>query len=166
MLRSLTGFGKSAPRGDACDTKERLKMTFHSEEGSRAFGARRSLQAVVAIFALIPVLAGLAGVLLGPGMVDSPGATSVAMDSHYRYLSGLLMGIGLCFWTTIPGIETKTARFQLLTAIVFLGGLGRLDSFITVGVPDRVMLIGLAMELIVTPLLALCQGAVARQALH
>ena len=98
-------------------------------------------------------------------MVGGPGVASLAMDSHYSYLSGLLMGIGLGFWTTVPGIETKTNRFQLLTAMVFLGGLGRLYSLITVGLPDRMMLFGLAMELIVTPLLAVWQHAVARQAL-
>jgi Domain of unknown function (DUF4345) len=97
-------------------------------------------------------------------MVGGPGVASRAMDSHYSYLSGLLMGIGLGFLTTVPGIETKTNRFQLLTAIVFLGGLGRLYSLIAVGLPDRMMLLGLAMELIVTPLLALWQNAVARQA--
>jgi hypothetical protein len=112
----------------------------------------------------VPVVAGLAGVLLGPGMVHEPGAASVAMDSHFRYLSGLLLGIGLGFWSTIPAIEAKTARFRLLTAIVFLGGLGRLYALFAVGVPDRAMLFGLTMELIVTPLLALWQTAVARRA--
>jgi Domain of unknown function (DUF4345) len=141
-------------------------MSFPSEAEGRTFRARRSLQAVVAIFAVIPVLAGLAGVLLGPGMVDGPGVESVAIDSHYGYLSGLLLGIGLGFWTTVPGIETKTKRFQLLTAIVFLGGLGRLYSLVMVGVPDRMMLFGLAMELIVTPLLALWQNSIARRALR
>ena len=47
-------------------------------------------------------------------MVDGPGVASMAMNSHYNYLSGLLMGIGLGFWTTVPGIEGKTTRFQLL----------------------------------------------------
>jgi Domain of unknown function (DUF4345) len=47
---------------------------------------------------------------------------------------------------------------------VFLGGLGRLYALFAVGVPDRAMLFGLTMELIVTPLLALWQTAVARRA--
>jgi hypothetical protein len=71
---------------------------------------------------------------------------------------------GSAFWSTIPAIEAKTVRFRLLTAIVFLGGLGRLYALFAVGVPDRAMLFGLTMELIVTPLLALWQTAVARRA--
>jgi Domain of unknown function (DUF4345) len=141
-------------------------MSFPFEAEGRTFRGRRSLQALVTIFGMIPVLAGLGGVLLGPKMVDGPGVESVAIDSHYRYLSGLLLGIGLGFWTTVPGIETKTKRFQLLTAIVFLGGLGRLYSLVMVGVPDKMMLFGLAMELIVTPLLALWQKSIARRALR
>ncbi len=97
-------------------------------------------------------------------MVDGSAAASVSIDSHFRYLSGLLLGIGLGFWSTIPAIEAKTARFRLLTTIVFLAGLGRLYSLFAVGAPDRAMLFGLAMEVIVTPLLALWQTAVARQA--
>jgi hypothetical protein len=118
---------------------------------------RRSLQAAVAIFSWVPILAGLAGILLGPGMVEAPGIASMSMDSHFRYLSGLLMGIGFGFLSCISRIESKTARFQLLTGIVILGGLGRLYSLIMDGVPDRWALFGLGMELIVTPLLALGQ---------
>jgi hypothetical protein len=140
-----------------------MKMIFNSTKKRHVATARRALQIVVAFFALVPILAGLAGIFHGPEMVNGISITNASMDSHYRYLSGLLMGVGLGFWTTIPNIEEKTMRFRLLTAIVFLGGLGRLYSLVTIGAPDRVMLFGLAMELAVTPLLALWQGAVARQ---
>ncbi len=95
--------------------------------------------------------------LLGPGMVDAISAVSMPMDSHYRYLSGLLLGIGLGFWITIPNIELESRRFRMLAAIVVLGGIGRLWSLLAVGVPDRPMLFGLIMELAVTPLLAFWQ---------
>ncbi len=79
------------------------------------------------------------------------------LDSHFRYLSGLLLGIGLAFWTTIPALESKGGRFRLLCLIVFIGGLGRLCSLIALGPPGRSMLFGLAMELVVTPLFAWLQ---------
>ncbi len=123
---------------------------------------RRSLQIAVSLGALVPLLAGAAGVILGPGMLANESISTIAMDSHYRYLSGLLLGIGIGFWTTIPNIETKTARFQLLGAIVFLGGLGRLYSLLTVGMPDHMMLFGLTMELIITPLFVMWQAKVAK----
>jgi hypothetical protein len=126
---------------------------------------RRLLQVAVAIFSWVPILAGLAGVLLGPAMVEGFRIADLSMDSHYRYLSGLLMGIGLGFLSCVSRIESKTTRFQLLAAIVILGGLGRLYSLVVGGIPDGWMLFGLGMELIVTPLLALGQWHIKRHAL-
>ena len=127
--------------------------------------AKPLLQLAVLIGGCVPVLAGLTGVLLGPAMVADAGMiTSIPADSHFRYLSGLLLGIGLGFWSTIPHIELRGARFQLLTAIVFIGGLSRFWSLIEVGLPDLPMRFGLVMELIVTPLLAYGQYRLARRA--
>jgi uncharacterized membrane protein YfcA len=123
---------------------------------------RRLLQVAVALGSLVPISAGTAGVILGPAMVDAGGVPPGA-DSHYRYLSGLLLGIGLAFAATIPAIEHRAARFRLLTAIVVVGGLGRLVSLLARGVPDKPMLAALAMELLVTPALALWQSRVARR---
>jgi hypothetical protein len=123
---------------------------------------RRFLQFVVAVACLVPVGAGAAGVVLGPAMVDA-GVVPVGADSHYRYLSGLLLGIGIAFATTIPDIERHTMRFRLLTGIVVVGGCGRLLSLLLRGLPDKPMLAALVMELGVTPCLALWQARVARR---
>ncbi len=126
---------------------------------------RGLLRALVGLFGFVPVLAGLAGVILGPAMAGlAAQATPLSLDSHTRYLSGLLLGIGLGFWSTIPSIERQTARFRLLTAIVFAGGLSRLLGVVLAGVPPAPMLGGLTMELVVTPLLCVWQGRVAAQA--
>lgn len=122
---------------------------------------RRYLQRVVALAGLVPVSAGLYGVLFGAGLTGETGL-SLSGDSHYRYLSGLLLGIGLLFWSGIPAIEEKAGRFQLLTLIVVAGGLGRLAGLGMTGVPSLVMLAALAMELLVTPLVCLWQARVAR----
>jgi hypothetical protein len=125
---------------------------------------KRLLQFAVALGSLVPIGAGADGIVLGPEMVDA-GQVPLSADSHYRYLSGLLLAIGIAFASTIPTIERRTARFRLLTAIVVIGGLGRLVSLVVRGYPDRPMLFALAMELIVTPALALWQARVARHTL-
>lgn len=128
---------------------------------------RRALQLAIALAGLVPVSAGLAGVMLGPDMVGAlalpPTPRAVALDSHVRYLSGLLLGIGLAFWSFIPTIERRTTEARILTAIVFLGGLARLFGVVVAGWPSGPMIFGLAMELCVTPLLCLWQGRVARR---
>ena len=123
----------------------------------------RALQACVLLAAAVPVAAGLAGVVAGPGAVDLPGLTP-SQDSHARYLSGLLLGIGLAFWSTVPGIARRGARFRLLAAIVVLGGIARLVSLIATGWPSAPMLAALALELVATPLLALWQARLAARA--
>ncbi len=122
---------------------------------------RRALQILVAVGCIVPLAAGAAGVLLGPVMMDA--AAAPALDSHYRYLSGLLLAIGIGFASTIPKIESQGARFRLLTLIVVVGGVGRAVSAAAVGFPHGAMAAALVMELVVTPGLALWQHRIARK---
>ena len=124
---------------------------------------RRALQIAIAVGSLVPILAGGGGLIFGPAMVGAAVFPTDA-DSHFRYLSGLLLGIGIAFATTIPSIESRTARFRLLASFVMLGGLGRLLSLVLRGYPGKSMLFGLAMELIATPALTVWQARVAAQA--
>ena len=120
---------------------------------------RKLLQQSVAIAATVPVAAGLYGVLFGQALTGD--AVSISAESHFRFLSGLLLGIGLCFWSTLPAIEAKTNRFRLLTLLIVIGGLGRLVGLGLTGLPSLFMIGGLIMELIVTPVLCLWQTRVA-----
>jgi hypothetical protein len=98
----------------------------------------------------------------GPEMLRGVGdGVPADLDSHFRYLSGLLLATGVGFASCIPNIERKTGRFRLLAFLVFVGGLGRLHSLISIGMPGGGNLLGLAMELVAVPLLVLWQARVA-----
>ena len=145
-------------------------MTNDPPSAANAAG-RRGLQAAVAVLSLVPITAGAAGVALGPGFVGAgsdggAGGVPADLDSHFRYLSGIFLALGLAFLSTVPAIERRTARFRLLAALVFCGGLGRLLSLVVAGGPGWLHLAGLALELVVVPLLALWQAAVARARAH
>jgi hypothetical protein len=120
----------------------------------------RLLRIAVAVACMVPIIAGGMGVLLGPRVFGIEVATGAA-DSHYRYLSGLLFGIGILFLTTVPRIETSTARFRLLAIIVIVGGLGRLLGVMLNHDVDASSLFALGMELGVTPTFLLWQARVA-----
>jgi hypothetical protein len=121
---------------------------------------RKLLQQAVGLFSIVPVAAGLFGVLFGPeGLLGD--RVGVSADSHFRYLSGLLLALGLGFWSTLPGIEEKTGRFRILTVLVVIGGIGRLLGLGLTGIPSLFMLGGLVIELFVTPLLCLWQTRIA-----
>lgn len=122
---------------------------------------RKLLQQSVAIVATVPVAAGLYGVLFGQALTGD--AVSISAESHFRFLSGLLLGIGLCFWSTLPAIEARTNRFRLLTLLIVIGGLARLVGLGLTGLPSLFMIGGLIMELIVTPVLCLWQTRVANR---
>ena len=122
---------------------------------------KRLLQAAIALACVVPIAGGGFGVIRGPAMLDITAAAAPAA-AHFRYLSGLLLGIGLGFLSTVPRIEARGRRFRLLAAIVVIGGLGRLLSVALTGSVDSATLLALAMELAVTPALALWQGRVAR----
>ena len=113
---------------------------------------RKLLQICVALGGCVPVSAGFFGVLQGASLIDDSVATT-ALDSHFRYLSGLLLAIGLAFWSTIPRIERKATILALLTFIVFIGGMGRFAGVVIAGPPSSPMMFALIMELGVTPAL-------------
>jgi hypothetical protein len=126
-----------------------------------ASAERRALQVAIALGLLVSLYAGSAGVVEGPAMVKGTGGTD--LDSHFRYLSGLLLGIGLAFIACIPAIERRTTVFRALGAIVVVGGLARLLSAFDLGLPSSGHRFGLMMELVAVPLLVLWQGRVARR---
>jgi hypothetical protein len=116
---------------------------------------RRALQAAVAIAALVPIAAGAAGAL-------EPHLLALGNDTHAAYLSGLLLGIGLAFWSLVPAIERQGRSFALLSAIVVLGGLARLFLAVRLGDAGRAVILPLVMELGVVPLLWLWQRRISK----
>jgi hypothetical protein len=129
---------------------------------------RRLLQGTVTVTALIPIWVGVAGIVAGLGAfdasgIDASGGASRNADSHVRYLSGLSLAIGVAFWSTVPAIEASGSRFRLLTGLVVVGGLARLYAAVLTGLPGPAMRVGLALELLAAPLLALWRERLERR---
>jgi hypothetical protein len=125
------------------------------------FTEKTILQTIVGFAAVTPVVTGLAGLINGPTFLGMR-AWPVDLDSHFRFYSGIFLGIGIAWYSCIPNIEKRGARFQLLAVLTFAGGLGRLLSLIMVGAPSVGHLLGLGMELAGVPLLVLWQARIAR----
>jgi hypothetical protein len=122
--------------------------------------SKRLLQFTIAILGLVPISAGLAGVIFGHAAFGGP-EDITDLNSHFRYISGIFLAVGIAFYTTVPNIQIKTARFRLLTALVFTGGLARAFSLIQDGTPLTPHLVGLFLELVAVPMLAVWQERVA-----
>ncbi len=122
---------------------------------------RTLLQAAVALTCLLPLSAGTIGVVRGAAWFQD--APTTDLDSHFRYLSGLFLVMGLGFVSCVPRIERKTGRMRLLALMVVGGGLARLVSLGVAGTPSIGHLVGLCAELIVVPLLVAWQTRVAQR---
>jgi hypothetical protein len=117
---------------------------------------RRLLQIVVAAAGLVPVTAGALGALRPELLIAGPPHAL----THGAYLSGLLLGLGLAFWSLIPAIERQNRVFGLLTGLVVLGGLARAFTAARLGAWNLSVELPLVMELAVTPALWLWQRRV------
>lgn len=125
---------------------------------------RRLLQVAIALTCLVPLSAATSSLMQGPawlGGVTAP--VPVDLDSHFRYLSGIFLVMGLAFASSIPRIEAMGARLRLLGAMVVTGGIARLASLLVVGTPSTGHLVGLGIELGVVPAILVWQARVARR---
>jgi hypothetical protein len=119
---------------------------------------KQLLQITVALGALVPIFGGLTGIAAGPNaFTASEILLHTELDSHMRYLSGLLFAIGLGFLYCVPGIEAKGKFLRGLVLIVLIGGMARLLGVMAHGMPAFPMNFALFMELIVTPAIGLWQ---------
>ena len=125
---------------------------------------RRLLQAAVALGCLSPFYFGLKGAIEGPAMLAGvdPGQSAPDLISHYRYLSGLFLGLGLVLASCVPRIERATARFRWAAGAIVVGGLARALGFALGDAPSLGHQLALGAELGLTPALVLWQGRVAR----
>ena len=64
---------------------------------------RKLLQATVAVAGFAGVVLGLTGVLFGTLYADLSG--DAVLDSYVRFGKGVLLAIGLVYWSCIPRVE-------------------------------------------------------------
>ena len=123
---------------------------------------RRPLQIAMLVLGAVPVLTGLIGLM---GLDDplyarlhlTPDAT---LDSNLRFFSGVWLGLGLAAWWLVPRIERETALFRALWLMIFLGGVGRVISMLSAGLPLLPFAGFAALELLGAPLLVWWQSRV------
>ena len=125
---------------------------------------RRLFQGIVGTLGLIPLIGFAIGMTSGIAYFLPEGAERpVNLDNQFRYLSGVYTAVTLAIWWTLPRLEERLAPLRIVCAGVFLGGVGRLVSMATYGAPsDRTMVAGVALEMVVVPLLLLWQTRLAR----
>ncbi|MEP2103288.1 MAG: DUF4345 domain-containing protein [Parasphingorhabdus sp.] len=115
------------------------------------------------IFGLIPLYFGLTGIALGAAQLMGGEPFTNAMDNQFRYLSGVYIGIAAMLFYSAGDIVGRALVFRLTVLAVFIGGLGRVVSYLSVGAPPADMVAGMVLELI-APVFILWQSKVIKEA--
>ncbi|MEZ5946357.1 MAG: DUF4345 domain-containing protein [Hyphomonas sp.] len=124
---------------------------------------KRGLQIALGIFSLIPLAFMAMGFLSGAERL-SPGGVTIDLDNQYRYFSGMYLTMTLLIWYMIPSIE-KHGRLMAIVCIgIFVGGLGRVISMMTMGMPSQTQLVAVGIEMVVPVVFFLWQKMVAAKA--
>jgi hypothetical protein len=112
---------------------------------------RRLLQIALAIVGLVAITFGLTGVLFGTSL--SGVRLGVTMEGYVRFIKGVLVAVGLIYWSAIPQIEKRGERISIVTFILVFGAAARLLAVLSHGFPTVGLLISLIGELVIVPLI-------------
>ncbi len=123
---------------------------------------KRPLQVVSAVMGLVPVVTGLVQMM---GIHDPLYASlnlpaDATLDSNMRFLAGVWLGLGLASLWLVPRITQETVLFRFLWLMIFLGGVGRLCSIASVGLPLTPFIAFTALEVLGAPLFVYWQHRV------
>ncbi len=109
----------------------------------------------VCLFAAVPLFFGVTGVLggaeglvcgEGPGnCIDGLGGN--ALDNQFRYLSGVYIGISAMLFYVAGDVKRRATLYRAVVVAVFIGGIARAVSYLSVGAPPPEMIAGMIAEL-------------------
>lgn len=121
------------------------------------------LQVGLGVLSLIPLFFSIMGIVNGAAFFMPDGGYPAAIDNQLRYLSAIYLLVTLLLWWTIPNVETQGVILAFICAVIFLGGLARLFSYMTLGPGIDTQLAGMVLELS-APIFLIWQRLVARKA--
>ena len=127
--------------------------------------SKKTLQYVIDILALAPLLSGLIGLsgIFNPLFFDKL-PVNLFLDSNLRFLNAMSVAVALSFYLILPVIEKETFACRIICFAIFLGGVGRLISMYDLGITAFPLLIFAAFELIFPPLIIYWQYQLASKA--
>ena len=125
----------------------------------------KAFKTVVVIWALLPLLTGLMDIVVGPSAwrnigvdLSDLGFEDSVLDSQIRFVGTVWFGYGILLLACLKDLQKYAAILQGAFFIVFIGGLARVLSILSVGMPgtstgDGFIVFALVIELLAMPAL-------------
>lgn len=115
---------------------------------------KRGLQIVLAMLSLIPLAFAVMGLVGGAAGSNEGVEVTAFLDNQFRYLSAYYLSLFFLIWWVLQDLKNRGAVLRILVLAIFLGGLARLYSYLTIGPPPLRAIGGMVLEL-GAPVLAL-----------
>ena len=96
---------------------------------------RRTLQIIIGVGGVAAVLIALLHIILGPATIPGSIPVNATMDSEDRFYATIFLAYGLALIWCVRDIETKRRGLWFLTITFFTGGIARIISALSVGLP-------------------------------
>ena len=94
---------------------------------------KRILTIILAVLSLIPLYYGIIGIWGGAGFANAGAPVTNGLDNQYRYLSAYYLSLFFLIWWILKDLENRGDVLRLLILAIFIGGIARLYSYISVG---------------------------------
>ena len=119
------------------------------------------LNAIVAIATVVlagmQVLFGVQSPMYGVADLHDP-----VLDSNLRFFGGMALVLGLTLLWILPAIERRTTLYRLVWACAFLGGIGRVVSWVSIGAPPPRIAAMTVLEVVGAPVFVWWQARIAK----
>ena len=109
---------------------------------------RRAFQAFLVLFGIIVIGISLAHFAIGPDAIIGGTDVNPTSDGEDRFYAGLFLCYGVALLWCARDVQDKRVYVNLLAAVLFVGGIGRLLAVVLVGMPHPFYLAMLAVELV------------------
>lgn len=124
----------------------------------------RVFQGVLVLVGLFMLVTGLLDVIVGPALLPGGPSAEPTLDSHYRFFATLWLFLGVAVLSVVRRVREATGVLRYVCAAVFVGGLARIVSLVSVGTPHVLMVAFIGIELVLPPLLVWWQWTLTRPA--
>jgi hypothetical protein len=108
---------------------------------------KRAFKITLIILSFIPLYFAARGIIGGASLANDGMPVTNGLDNQLRYQSAYYLSLAFLIWWVIQDIHTRGTVMRLLVLAIFLGGLARLYSYVTVGTPPPHAVAGMFLEL-------------------